>query len=322
MTTKAKNQVLLAAVTKGEPVKQESKRDMGGLSLQVLRTFVTVADTGSFSNTARLLNVSQPTVSWQIANIEETFGVILFHRRPRPVLTTIGREICNRARIILGRVNDLETSLGQLKLLERGQLTIGISAPRLGLSILAQFMLDFPSVLVRTVSGNSDDLLDQLEQNRIDAAIVGLLDPVDDFDCTLIENIHLCAWLPVDHPLAGREAFSLAEVVSLPLVMRESGSVTRRLLERACAKAGLTPQIKLQVHSRESVREAVAAGIAAGVVFNSEANSDSRVKSVAIEPRISAATYLVYLKEMADLAAVQGLINIVSDHISVKGSPD
>jgi DNA-binding transcriptional LysR family regulator len=253
----------------------------------------------------------------QIANIEETFGVILFHRRPRPELTTIGREICNRARIILGRVAELETSLDQLKLLERGQLAIGISAPRLGLSLLAEFMRAFPAVAVRTVSGNSDDLLEQLEQNRIDAAVVALLDPIEHSGCKLVEHIHLCAWLPVDHPLVGRQSLSLAEVGKLPLVMRESGSVTRRLFERACAREGVTPQVRLQVHSRESVREAVAAGIAAGVVFNSEADADSRVTSVPIHPQINAGTYIVYLKEMTDLPTVKGLLNIVAAQLAV-----
>ena len=321
MTITADDQALPAAVPttalKEKPTKRESKRDIGGLSLQVLRTFVTVADTGSFSNTAKLLEVSQPTVSLQIANIEETFGVILFHRRPKPELTAIGREICNRARIILGRFSELETSLDQLKLLERGQLTIGISAPRLGLSLLAEFMRAFPSVAVRTVSGNSDDLLGQLEQNRIDAAVVALLDPIDTFAYTLVEDIHLCAWLPVNHPLVDREFMSLADVVDLPLVMRETGSVTRRLFERACAREGLTPQVRLQVHSRESVREAVAAGIAAGVVFNSEANSDSRVTSVPITPRITAGTYVVYLKEMSDLPTVKGLLDLVAGQLSL-----
>lgn len=297
------------------PVKREGKRDIGGLSLQVLRTFVTVADTGSFSNTAKLLDVSQPTVSLQIANIEETLGVTLFHRRPRPELTTIGREVCNRARIILGRVSELETSLDQLKLLERGQLTLGISAPRRGLSLLAEFMRAFPSVAVRTVSGNSDDLLEQLEQNRIDAAVLALPDPIDTMGCALVEDIHLCAWFPVNHPLARRDALSLAEVIDLPLVMRETGSVTRRLFERACERAALTPQVRLQVHSRESVREAVAAGIAAGVVFNSEADADSRVTSVPIVPRIQAGTYLVYLKEMTDLPTVKSLLDLVADQV-------
>ena len=307
-------QSVTASADNEKPATRESKRDLGGLSLQVLRTFVTVADTGNFSNAAKLLSISQPTVSLQIANIEEAFGVTLFHRRPRPELTSIGREICKRARIILGRVGELEASLDQLKLLERGQLTLGISAPRLGLRLLAQFMRVFPSVAVRTVSGNSDDLLDQLEQNRIDAAVVGLLEPIDSVGCTLVEDIHLCAWMPVDHPLAKRKSVTLTQIAGSALVMRESGSVTRRLFERACAEAGLTPQVRLNVHSRESVREAVSAGIGLGVVFNSEASTDVAVACVPIVPRIFAGTYIVYLKDMADLPTVQGLLQLVSCH--------
>ena len=290
--------------------KKDGKRGLGALSLQVLRTFVTVAETGSFSNAAKLLEIAQPTVSFQIAAVEDMLGATLFHRRPKPELTSIGRDVYTRVRIILSRVNELEASLDQFKQLELGQIRIGISAPRCAMSLIGAFMRAHPGVDVHTIAGNSDDLLGLLEQNRIDIAVAGLPQAVTDFNCRLIEAIHLCAWLPAGDALAGRSAIDLDTVAALPLVMREQGSITRRIFESACAEKNLPPDIRLTLHGRESVREAVAAGVGAGIVFNSEANFDSRVSFIPIEPRIFAGTYLIYPETLSDLPAVRAFVDL------------
>jgi DNA-binding transcriptional LysR family regulator len=290
--------------------KKEGKRGLGALNMQVLRTFVTVAETGSFSNAAKALEIAQPTVSFQIASMEDMLGATLLHRRPRPELTPVGRDVYTRARIILSRVAELEASLDQFSQLESGQIRIGLSAPRYGLSLIAAFMRERPGLDVVTVSGNSQDLLALLEENRIDIAILGLPEATKGFTCRLAENIYVCAWLPAGDPLAGRSAIDMETVASLPLVMREAGSVTRLVFEQACAQNGLTPNVRLNVHSRESVREAVAAGIGAGIVFNTEANYDARVNFVPIEPRITAGTYLVYPEALFDLPAVKALVEL------------
>ena len=292
---------------------QDSRRKLGGLNLQSLRTFFTVAECNSFSRAANLLNVSQPTVSFQIANMETLFGITLFHRRPKLELTAVGRELFNRARIILSRIDDLELSLDELQMLQRGQLSLGFSAPRLALTMVSQFMQAYPAIDVRTVSANTNQLIEHLEQYRIDMAVVGLLEPLENVGCQLIEPVHLSVWLPRDHALAGRTSLGLEEVASLPMVLREQGSVTRSAFERACVKRDLKPQIRLQVQGREAVRESVAAGIGVGVIFNTEAAHDERICHVPIvNPSISAGTYLIYLHEMRELPAVQAMLDLAA----------
>lgn len=289
------------------------RRKLGGLNLQSLRTFQTVAEHNSFSRAASLLNVSQPTVSFQISNMESLFGITLFHRRPRLELTTVGRELLNRTRIILSRIDDLEVSLDELQMLQRGQLSLGFSAPRRALVLVARFMQAYPAIEVRTIAANTHELVEHLEQYRIDMAVVGLLEPLENIGCQLIEPIRLSVWLPKDHPLAGRPSLGLEEVASLPLVLREQGSVTRSAFERACIKRDIKPQVRLQVHGREAVREAVAAGIGVGVIFNTEAAHDDRIRHVPIvNPSITAGTYLIYLNEMLGLPAVQAMLDLAA----------
>lgn len=293
--------------------RSDAPRKLGSLNLQTLRTFVAVAECNSFSRAAGLLNVSQPTVSFQIANIESLFGVVLFHRRPRLALTSAGRELFNRTRIILSRIEDLELSLDELSMLQRGQISIGFSAPRCAMTLVSRFMRAHPAIDVRTATGNTNDLIGQLEEHRIDIAVVSLLEPPDNLGSQLIEPVRLCVWLPKDHDLAGRPSLGLEELTTLPLVMREPGSVTRTAFERACVKRELKPQARFNVQGREAVREAVAAGIGVGLVFNTEADHDDRIACVPIaNPSIIGGTYLIYLSEMLELPPVRALLELAA----------
>jgi DNA-binding transcriptional LysR family regulator len=94
--------------------------------------------------------------------------------------------------------------------------------------------------------------------------------------------------------------------------MREAGSMTRAMLERAFAARGLSPQVRLEVGSREAAREAVAAGIGIGVVLDGELGEDGRLAPVPIQaPPILGSVYAVALPESLGLPAVRAFIGAV-----------
>lgn len=78
---------------------------------------------------------------------------------------------------------------------------------------------------------------------------------------------------------------TLAQLAAGPLVLREPGSMTRLMLERALAAHGLVAKVRLEVGSREAAREAVAAGIGTGVVLDGELGEDNRLAAVPIQGR-------------------------------------
>lgn len=277
-------------------------RREGGISLAALRCFVAVAEAGSLSRAAESLGISQPTVSVTLAGLERAAGTLLLHRRPRLVLTDVGRDMLIRARLVLTRMQELEGSVSAFRDLSRGSIAIGFSTPFFAMPMIATFLREHPAISLRTRLGNTAGLLEALTACQIEVAVVTLIDPVEDMACTKLADQRLVACMPRGNTAS---EISLEQLAAGPLVLREPGSMTRLMLERALAGRGLTPQVRLEVGSREAAREAVAAGIGVGVVLDGEIGEDDRIVAVPIQaPPIGGSVYAVALHECLDLPAV------------------
>ena len=286
-------------------VAQEPRKRQGGLSLSALRVFVTVVDTGSFSRAAENLGMSQPNASSQVVSLEQACGVRLLQRRQPVSLTDAGRDLFVRARLILSRVDEFENSVRDLRDLQRGRLTVGFSTPSAALRLIADFMRAHPGIEIATALGNTESLLSDIQNCRIDVGIMTLMEPRPSLSNTLIARQHLVACVPRRHRLARAQTIALADLAAEPLVAREPGSMTQQLLDGAMAERGLAPQVRLRVASREALKEAVAQGIGLGAVLHDEAGSDMRLRAVPITGiAATAGIYAVNLNESIDLPAV------------------
>lgn len=278
-------------------------RREGAISLTALRCFAAVVEGGSLSRAAEILGLSQPTISVTLAGLERACGTLLLHRRPRLALTEAGQELLARARLVLGRMEELEESLRQSRLLRRGSIAIGLSTPAHAMPRIAAFIAAHPGLRVRTRLGNTAGLLEALSACEIELAIMTLAAPVAGMSCTLLATQRLVASLPATAPPA---AITLEALAAGPLVLREPGSMTRAMMERAMAARGLSPRVVLEVGSREAAREAVAAGIGISVVLDGEAGEDRRLRAVPIlGEAILGGVYAVALAELLELPAVR-----------------
>lgn len=140
-------------------------------TIETLRTFVRVVETGSLSAVAREMNASQSTVSRQITSLEEHFGVRLFHRTTRHLsLTDDGENLHEHATSVLDMVEGMETALGQDKTSPSGHVRVATPVS-LGLILMErvpELMARYPSLSVELVM--DDDPGDMIEQ-RLDLAI-------------------------------------------------------------------------------------------------------------------------------------------------------
>ena len=285
------------------------------ITLSGLRSFVAVAEARSFAGAAQALGVSQPTVSVQLAALEDACGVLLLNRRPALELTEAGAELFVRARLAVGRVEEFAMSAKDLRLMQRGSLRIGMSTPHSALPILAAFMASYPAVTLTTAIGNTADLLDQIARCRIDIGVMTLMEPPVSFACALVSSPRLVICMRADDPLARRAALRPSEVAGRPFVMREPGSMTRAAVE-ACFEAERVPlDIRLVLGSREAIKEAIAAGIGVGAVFENELGEDRRVIGVPLATQAKPhGVYAVALRESLDIPTVRGFI----DHVPAR----
>ena len=294
----------------------ESRRGRreGTISLNALRCFAAVVEGGSISRAAEILGLSQPTISVTLTGLERACGTLLFHRRPRIALTDAGQHLLARARLVLGRMDELENTMQQSRDLSRGSIAIGLSTPAHAMPCIAALMVAYPDLRIRTRLGNTNGLLEALAACEIEVAIMTLTRPEEGMSCTLLVRQRLIACVPASAPRAGISLLQLAEE---PLVLREPGSMTRAMMETAFAAQGLSGRIALEVGSREAAREAVAAGIGISVVLDGEAWLDKRLLAVPIlgEP-IEGGVYAVALPESLDLPAVRAFVGLSRDAAS------
>lgn len=280
------------------------------MNLVHLRAFHAVASEGGVTRAARLLGLSQPTVSQQVRALEQAHGVILFERAGRQLrLTELGRALLAVTGRLFSAVAEAETLLTATRGLDGGLLRLGADAPQHALPLLAGFSAAHPGIAFSLIPGNSAFLLHELIETRIDLAIVS--EAPGDGRCTavLLRRDPLVALVAERDPAARRRAIGWAELVRRPLLLRESGSATRRMVEQALAERGLSAGLAIEVGTREAVLEAAAGGLGIGIVSSAELPPDPRVTALALEDAPLVDEYLVWLRARRALPIIGAFVD-------------
>jgi len=252
------------------------------LSLNELEAFVAVVEQGSFSRAGLWLGLSQPTVSQRVQTLESECGLRLVDRAQGVRLTASGREIYNKARAVLAGARDIETTACELGALARGRLKIGFSTPAVAMRVVARLTAEHPAIEIAASHGNTAALLRLIAGCEIDVGVMTLLEVPDGLRAELIAPQRPLLCVAAGSTLADRHSVTLAELSEQTVILREEGSLTRRMFEMACERAGVGLQHRLVMPSREAVKEAVAAGLGVGVVLSGEMGCDTRLAGVAI----------------------------------------
>jgi LysR family transcriptional regulator, low CO2-responsive transcriptional regulator len=296
------------------------RRD-NGVTLAGLRAFVAVAQARSFSVGARALGLTQPSVSIQMAALEQACGLLLCRRKPEFELTEAGQALLVRARVIVLGVDEFEASLKDLQH-TAGRVTVGVSVPHVAMPLIAGFLAKHPATAVQSTMGNTSSLLDALSRCRIDLGVMTLIEPVTGFDCIPISTPRLMVCVRSDDPWARRSSLRIADLASRALVFREPGSQTRSLLESQLAREGLVPQVAMHAGTREAMREAVAAGLGVGAMFEDEHGHDARLAMVTLQGvDARPGVYAVLLKESLGIPSVRAFVNHILSVATQAASP-
>ncbi|MEJ2610569.1 MAG: LysR family transcriptional regulator [Candidatus Thiodiazotropha sp.] len=238
-------------------------------TLRQLRVFRTVAEHLNYTQAARTLHLSQPAVSMQVKQLEESVGLPLFEQTGKKIhLTEAGREVFQYSRAIFQTFEEMEEVLSALKGLDTGHLDIAVAstvnyfAPRL----LAAFSRKYPGIDLRLDVTNRQRLMTLLQANEIDLVLMG--HPPEDIDLEFepfMEN-PLVVIAPPDHPLHAERAIPAERLNEEVFIMREAGSGTRLAMERYFDELSITLKTGMQMTRNEAIKQAVRAGMGLGVV--------------------------------------------------------
>lgn len=277
------------------------------MSYAQLKAFHAVARHGGFSKAARELSLTQPAVSDHVRKLEEEHGVQLFIRnRNGVVMTETGRKlftITERQFEAEGEAVDLLTRAGRL---EEGAITIGADAAVHVLPAISRFRQLYPRVEVKLIAGNSAGLMARLLNLHIDVAVTAGQPVHEAVSAHVLRRYPLVAVVNTRENGNKPRNVTLAQLVSMPFVLREEGSVTRNLLLDELARRGLKPPRSIEIEGREAVCEAVAQGLGVAVMSAGEVMSDSRIAAVPIRDwNGSMEEWLLTLKARGNLHLIQ-----------------
>jgi LysR family transcriptional regulator, low CO2-responsive transcriptional regulator len=283
-----------------------------------LRSFHAVAHAGSVTKAARMLHVSQPTVTIQLRQLERAYGVELVRRTPRGLqLTDVGRALFALSERIFALQQDAVILLTNASGALTGELRVGGVGPYFVMRMLGAFSRRYPAIQLSLTLGNSAEVIKGLRDYHTDVAVVGQPagQPAPDGPLVAVPYCRQKVVLFVhrDHRWAGRDGIELAELAEEPLILREPGSVSRRALEEALVTAGVRASASLEV-SREGVSEAVAAGLGAGMTTEVEFRSDERLHMLQIlDAEIETEAFVIGLRERQEAPLIRAFMDLASD---------
>lgn len=288
-----------------------------------IRAFHAVAEHGGFTAASRILNVGQPTLTIQVKELEESYGVELLIRKSRRVeLTEAGAALFEVTRGIMkfcDEAHDLLAAHGQST---KGQLRLATVGPFHATEILAAFNRDHPGVQISTLLGNSERTLRHIIDFEAEVAI--LAEVPDDPRVTMIpyRSHRVVVFVNKDHPWFNRKSIKLHELVDQRFVLRERGSTTRRAFEAAMEKEGLKINPVFEIESREGVWKAVERGLGISVVADFEFVPHPNLRALEIQGHAIRTQYsIAYHKDRAHSPIIKAFVKTVGEMKAAYPSP-
>lgn len=232
------------------------------MDMSQLRSFIAVAEAGSYIKAADVLGIPQPTLSRQVRTLEIELRACLFHRHGRGVrLTDKGSNFLEYARSVIHTVKAAILSVRDNESVFTGQLAIGLtpSIGRILIPVLVPLLkAQFPLASIRVIEGLSGALYEKVLLGQIDFALV--LSPASSPHLSIeplaTEQLYLIGPTSADDS----NEIALKSIVDLPLILPHSNQWTRPAVEAAAAKLGLHLRIELEVDSTASTTEIVSSG--------------------------------------------------------------
>ncbi len=225
------------------------------------RVFIAVAENLSLTRAAERLLISQPAVTRHIKELEIALGISLFDRKNNKVyLTPAGEVLYSHLKKISQLYSDLDFALGALKDEHRGSLRVGASSTISQYvipSLLASFHKKYPLIELNLFNGNSFEMEQKLLNNDINLALVENASSHQDLKYINFAADNIVAIAGINSPLSNSVSLNIADLLQIPIVLREFGSGTLEVIEKAFVLSGIKLSelpILLHLGSTEAIK--------------------------------------------------------------------
>lgn len=288
-------------------------------SLNSLIVFYEVVKTKSFSKAAEVLFMTQPGVSNHVSQLEvQTGSRLLIRERGSFKLTKEGRFIFRHAEKIQAIATELENNIRALK--RDAKHLIRIATTPVYSRIMMPFILDSfqkanPEVMIKLDLGSSNDMLKTIFSMENDVVIAANQKTSKKLYAFPLVKEDLVLITSKNHPLSRKTSVSLQEVAEYPMVIREEGSSTKKVVREAFELMNIKPSVLIDVKSTEFIKEWVSQGKGVSILIRRAVSDDERkyLEVVPLKEPLSLAVSVLFLKSKKYDSSIQKFVDHIKD---------
>lgn len=256
------------------------------MELRQLKYFKAACELQNFSEAARVLFISQSTLSQQIKQLEEELDVLLFDRiGKRVVPTEAGLAFLPYAAKALYDAEDGKQIIRDLKGIETGVLHVGVtySMSPLLTAALGMFTKTYPKVKVEVCFATSEELLEKLEANHLDFVLSFKPEGMPErFETVPLFSSRLRFIVHRSHPLAGLSSITLKRLSQTPLVLPGKGFATRKKVEELCRTHELELAVGVEINEVHTIIHTLREGYWATILTQAAVRGEEELIQIPI----------------------------------------
>jgi LysR family transcriptional regulator, cyn operon transcriptional activator len=286
------------------------------MEIRQLRYFLDIAQTEHLTQSARNLFVTQSTLSHGLRQLEDELGVKLFDRVGRGLrLSQAGAAFQTYAGRALQEIEAGRMALTEMSGLQSGTLTVGVIPTFLNTLIpatVAAFSAAYPKVRIVVRDLRADPIEELLMTGQLDVGIAFHPTERAEIEAEPLFEERMLLVVGVGHPLVRRKTLAMKALAKVPLALLTRSFATRRLIDDAFRDAGVSPPIRVEMESVESLLAVCRSGVLASVVPERAAKQAADLHSIALmSPQLVRRAGVLWRKDASRSAAAQEFIALL-----------
>lgn len=287
------------------------------LNLNLYRVFYTVAKTKSFSESSRVLHISQPAISKHIQNLEYELNTLLFYRNNRGIeLTQEAKQLLNFVEKAYNFLMLGEKSLQESKELMQGKVSIGIPT---AVSIyylkeqIEGFMTSHPNIVIKMSSHNNDTLINLMLQHTLDILIlIGDQEINKDLKVVpLIEDDYVFAYNTEKMNII---VDNLSDLINYPMLLPVKTTESRKNIEKVFSDKGITTNPIMELETPEMMVNYTKDGIGVGYMLRRVAEKNPSLKIIELNEELPKEKIRLVYDDISLTTSTKEFINLITNN--------
>ena len=269
------------------------------MEFRQLEYFCTISELENFTRTAKVLHVSQPSVTKAIKSLEAELGLTLIDRSQKHVtLTEEGKAFLIHARRIMQDMETAKQDMMRFCVGGRGTIHFGVP-PMFEAYLFPEFFKDFRAQFPNTLLDvqefrDSDEVRERVEVGDLDFGVIfgSDVENVPNEIAIMQDEMSLC--LPFSHPLCGKKRITFADLAHERFILQLPRTYQYREVFARCVEAGFTPDVMLTTSQLKTIKQLVANGTGISILPNFVLRQESSFAKRPLTPPIVARTALYW----------------------------